>query len=558
VSLDALTVSGIAALVALTVAVIGLAVLYVRSRRSIVFDAWVDFAKDEGEGDRGKSLADLLLYDIREIQNAHQRSGRELDLKNPYDDIPAFQQELDSELKAAVELQRESRFVGPVVALLMALIPTRPARLRGSIHGFGDEIRVNVVLEQARGSSRVGGVPQWTGSAKSSEKLPDVIEDLAYEIYLALAQSAVFVNPKAFRCYTEALSSHLAFGTKHEAAEREGAEGLYDEALELEPRNPAALYNLGVLHYYLFLPDRNQKAEQCFRAAMAAAHGPLRAQIHSGLANVYSTAFHRFKSGEPTDLRAAIYHAEEALRLHDGLDVVLKAAAYAHHQSGEEEQRAARDASGDSERTRASRKAAEHCDKAVTYYRRAITVNPRYFTAHNNLGNLFLELAKTTADERTRRELLQSAVALFKDAMTIRPSYHHAYDNLGNAYYELALLGDDYLFGHAARYYRDAFALETGYAEAMNDLAMLYLTPKWTDNDPDEAQRIHREAMANAPDEKRRIELKKAFDGRQESVASGGAKPLPAGPDAGRLARRARRWRHRDRLLASLRPARHV
>jgi len=164
----------------------------------------------------------------------------------------AFQQELDSDLRAAVELQRESRFVGPLVGLLMALIPTRPGRLRGSIHRFGDEIRVNVVLDHARGDRWAGGAPQWTATAGRAEELPELITQFVHEIYLALAHSAAFADAKAFRSYTEALSSHLAYGNLHRADDRLRAERLYEVALAIEPRNPAVLYNLGVLHYYMF------------------------------------------------------------------------------------------------------------------------------------------------------------------------------------------------------------------------------------------------------------------------------------------------------------------
>lgn len=549
-TLDALTAPVAASFVALAVALVALVVLHIRSRRSIVFDAWSDFAQDDGSGDRGKSLADLMLFDIREIQNAHTRSGRELDLKNAYDDIPPFQQALDTDLKAAVELQRESRFVGPIVGLLMALIPTRPARLRGSIHRFGDELRVNVVLENPRRSS-IGRGLQWTGSRSNAEQLPDLIEELAYEIYLGLAGSAAFTNPAAFRHYTEALSSHLAYGSCLDDDERTRAEELYELARELEPRNSAVLYNLGVLHYYMFEEDRNRQAEQCFSTAKAAAHGRLRAQIHSGLANVYCMKFHRFKSARLADLETAIDHAEEALSIDDGLDVVLKAAAFAHHQSSEaQEAQRARAATGSEERT-CARAAVAHRVKAVTYYRRAIAANPSYFTAHNNLGNFYLELAKVTGHRRTRQELLRAAVDLFEETMTIRPSYHHAYDNLANAYYELALMGEDRLFERAARSFRDAIAITPRYAEAHNDLAMLYLTPQWTDHNEAKALKIHRDALDSAPDDDRRRDLERRFEARRRSNASG-VSPAVADINARRIARSAHRRRLRQRVLAGL------
>ncbi len=557
-SLDALTAPGIAALVALLSAVVAVVRLYVKSRRTIVFDAWADFTADDTAGDRGRSMADLLLFHIREIQNAHRRSGRELDLKNPYDDIPAFQQELDSELKAAVELHRQHRIVGPIVSVLVALVPTRPARLRGSIHRFGSALRVHVVLENARGQR---GTPQWSGTRAGDEQAPDLVEDLAYEIYLALAGSTEFKDARAFRRYTEGLTKHLAFGETGDVDARERAQALYEESLEREPRNPATLFNLGVLHYYLFEHDRNEEALRCFRRAMPAAQGPLLAQIHSALANVHSTRRHRFKSSDRAELDIAVYHAGKALEIDDGLDVVLKAAAYAHQGTSEALQadaRAAGEQGRQEDALEASREAAHHRDLAIGYYRRAISSNPSYYTAHNNLGNLYLELACVTADRTARTELLRASVDLFKQTMAVRPAYHHAYDNLGNAYYELALLGERHLFDHAERYYRSAIGVHPGYAEAENDLAMLYLTPGWSGHDEAKAASTHAQALEHAPDEARRRALAASFAARREAWAAGGRSCVDATADTSRVARRARRARRLGRLQGVLSRTRHA
>jgi TPR repeat protein len=440
-----------------------------------------------------------------------------------------------------------------VVNLFLALLPIRPTRLRGSIHRFGDDIRVNVVLENAQ-RHRGTGAPQWTGTAAQVEDLPSMIEDLAYQIYLTLAVSAAFADARAFQKYTKALESHLRYGDLFLDADRRRAESLYEQAIDLESGNPASLYNLGVLNYYMFEEARNRKAEECFRDAMPAAHGGLRAQIHSGLANVYSMRYHRFKSGDDEHLRIAIHHGEEALDLDESLDVVLKAVALAHHQASEAAQSICADALASGEKEQASlqaRTAASHRKKAVTYYQKAIDANPSYYTAHNNLGNLYLELAKLSDDQRTRRELLRAAVVLFKETMSIRPSYHHAYDNLGNAYYELALLGEQHLFAYAARSYRDAYRIEPAYAEAINDLAMLYLEPQWPEHSETEAIRLHREALDHIPDEARRCVLSEMFQERREPATSSTPQPTQATSGAKRIASRARR-RRRRRLLADL------
>jgi hypothetical protein len=68
VSVGALTAPIVASLIGLAAAVVALTRLYANSKRSIMFDAWADFAQLDGEP--GKSLADLLLFHIREIQYA--------------------------------------------------------------------------------------------------------------------------------------------------------------------------------------------------------------------------------------------------------------------------------------------------------------------------------------------------------------------------------------------------------------------------------------------------------------------------------------------------------
>lgn len=528
--------------------------LYLSSRHAVVFDSWADHATHDDQPHRGESLADLLLFRIREIQHAHRESGASLDLTDPHDDIPAFQQELDATLRSAVDLQREDRFVGPAVSLMLALMPIQAPRLRGSLHRYGRELRVTVVLENAR-KATTDGVTQWSGTSASVEDLPALVEELAFAVYLALAGSATFGNAHAFRLYTDALRLHLSYGETRDEASRTRAEALYEEALALEPENPAVLYNLGVLHYYMYEESRNAQAETCFLRALPRATGSLKAQVHSGLANACTMRYHRFGSGSADDLARALHHGSAALRLDNRLDVVLKAAAFAHQQAGQAHGDASGGKDADSAAPGHREVAAGHRVRAVELYEMALATNSRYYTARNNLGNLYLELAREASDEDAgaREVLLRESIDLFLQTIATRPAYHHAYDNLGNAYRELAPVAGWDLLDEAERAYRTALRLKPDYAEAKNDLASLFLVSDWPKYDPEEADRLHRSAVADVVEPNRRLLLEKAFAAHPEGLtprAAVNGSPPETRLLVRRLARRQRRGRVRARMTA--------
>ena len=57
---------------------------------------------------------------------------------------------------------------------------------------------------------------------------------------------------------------------------------------------------------------------------------------------------------------------------------------------------------------------------AIKSYKQALTIKPDYFGAHNNLGNIFLELGQ-----------LDAAADHFEWAVAYKPDYAEAYNNLG-------------------------------------------------------------------------------------------------------------------------------
>jgi tetratricopeptide (TPR) repeat protein len=468
-----------------------------RSRRALQFEPWAVFASGRSTEEKdalGHRVADLLLAEIREIQRVHQRSKRGLDLDNPYYDIPAFQQDLDDDLRllASVSTQNHGP-VGELIPVLLALVPVTPARLRGSVHVANGKATLTASIEG--GQQRTGNIRQFRhgGDVGPDDDLTSIIRALAYEVYLDLATSSVFTDPEAFREYTEGVRQHLAFGEREDkTAVPDQAVDCYKAALAREPSNPAVLYNLGVLHYYRYRQDDNDRAITCFLRALRYADGPLKAQIHSGLCNALVQRYHRF-GGSPDGLPEAQSHAEHAIAIDRDLDVALKALAFAHHQCSEVLVSASKAARSSAMRRHIRR----HRSRAIHLYRRTLRVNPLYYVAANNLGNLYLEWAKRDCRRRRqKRALLQLAVQMATRSVEIKPSYEHAHDNVGNASRALGELGERHCFENARRAYEEALELKPDYLVAAHDLALLHLCADWPNRRYNDAVSLHLDALS--------------------------------------------------------------
>jgi tetratricopeptide (TPR) repeat protein len=92
-------------------------------------------------------------------------------------------------------------------------------------------------------------------------------------------------------------------------------------------------------------------------------------------------------------------------------------------------------------------------DNAITYFRRALAIQPDYAEAHNGLGNAFLQ--KNQMDE---------AVIQFQRALAIQPGYAMAYNNLGNALFRKGQVDE------AIISYQKALAIQPGNYEADDNL----------------------------------------------------------------------------------------
>ncbi|MEE2617250.1 MAG: tetratricopeptide repeat protein [Candidatus Poribacteria bacterium] len=97
-------------------------------------------------------------------------------------------------------------------------------------------------------------------------------------------------------------------------------------------------------------------------------------------------------------------------------------------------------------------------DQAIQAYHRALDVNPNYSEAYNNLGIALKEQGN-----------LDDAIQVYHRALEINPNYSEAYNNLGNALKEQGKLDD------AVLAYRSALGINPDYSEAHNNLGLVLL-----------------------------------------------------------------------------------
>ena len=97
-------------------------------------------------------------------------------------------------------------------------------------------------------------------------------------------------------------------------------------------------------------------------------------------------------------------------------------------------------------------------DQAIQAYHRALDVNPSYSEAYNNLGIALKEQGE-----------LDQAIQVYHRALEINPNYSEAYNNLGNVLKEQGKLDD------AVLAYRSALGINPDYSEAHNNLGLVLL-----------------------------------------------------------------------------------
>ena len=471
-----------------------LLVIYFRSRKQILFESWINMS-DGKNTDLGRSVADLLLFKILYIKSVHEKSAGSLGKWNIYRDVPAFRQSLDEDVKllASVELGKYGAFITAVANVLFRLMPMvfRPSRLKGSIHRHGTRLQLLATLEfNSKTSWQNISTFLWevVQTDSTDERVPMAVEELAFRIYLDLTHEELFKSWEGFQAYTNGLANYIRYIGLQRDADYEAAKQNYNEALKIEPNNPAVKYSLGVLEYYRWKTSNNDSAINMFQESLGASQSELRAYAHSGLASALLQKYGRYNFREPHFLEDAKFHAQRAIEIDPDLDMSNRALAFACHQLSEYQA-----SNGDPNLKRLS---AANRDLAIKHYRRAHELNRENFPALNNLANLYLEWGKrerTTNPGRAEKHL-HLALAECDRTLAINPQFHLAYDNMGNTYYELKM------FDKAYDGYRNALRYRPNYPEAANDLAALFLEKGFARQSASESLRLHGEALAMLPE----------------------------------------------------------
>jgi tetratricopeptide (TPR) repeat protein len=237
----------------------------------------------------------------------------------------------------------------------------------------------------------------------------------------------------------------------HNAGRLPEAESIYQQILQADPNQPAALNLLGVIARQV---GKNTIAVELITKALTIK--PNYAEAQSNLGNAY-------RDLKKLDEAVASYRAAIAINpnfadAYNNLGLALQGlgkleeavASYHKALAIEPNFAAAHNNLGLAQRDLAK------LEEAMASYHKALVIQPDFTEAHNNLGNALTERGK-----------LDDAVASYTKALSINPDYVEAHNNLGNALRALGKLDE------AVTSYRTALSLKPDFAEAHDHLGVV-------------------------------------------------------------------------------------
>ena len=205
---------------------------------------------------------------------------------------------------------------------------------------------------------------------------------------------------------------------KHTAGDLAGAEALYRQVLQQNPRHPVALHMLGGIALTVGNPT---VAVELIGAAVA--QQPAYFEAHSNLGH----ALLELGRGE-----AEAASCERAIAIKEDFPEAHFNLANALH-------------------------ALQRYEPAMRHYQRALALNPEYTAAYANLGLVQQELGQSTA-----------AIDNFNKALAREPRFAQVHNNLGNLYTAARDLE------RAVHHYQQALAIAPQFAEARSNLGIVH------------------------------------------------------------------------------------
>ena len=96
-------------------------------------------------------------------------------------------------------------------------------------------------------------------------------------------------------------------------------------------------------------------------------------------------------------------------------------------------------------------------DKAIRYYKEALSLNPQYYEVYNNIGLAYNDLKKPDV-----------AIKYLNKAIQIAPDYAEAYNNIGNTQKDLGNTSE------AILNYKKALSLNPNYVDSYTNLGLVH------------------------------------------------------------------------------------
>jgi len=200
----------------------------------------------------------------------------------------------------------------------------------------------------------------------------------------------------------------------HTAGELLEAEGIYQQILQADPKQPVALHLLGVVAHQV---GKNDISVDLITKALAIV--PEYAEAHCNLG---------ISLNDLGKLDEAVVSYNKALAIKPDYPEAHNNLGNALHEQGK-------------------------LDDAVASYNKALAIKPDYAEAHYNLGNVHRELGQ-----------LDEAISSYHKALDIEPDYAEAQCNLGISF------NDQGRFDEAVASYKEALNIKPDYPEAYSNL----------------------------------------------------------------------------------------
>ena len=135
-------------------------------------------------------------------------------------------------------------------------------------------------------------------------------------------------------------------------------------------------------------------------------------------------------------------------------------------------------------------------DKAIDAFKTAISINPKYAEAYNNIGVILQETGK-----------LDEAVATYTKAISLRHDYAEAYYNIGNS------LGEQGKLKEAIKALKRAISIRSDYAEALVKLGKFFRQLEQVD----ESLKYFEQALGLDPEDTLGVELELVLLGQKNT-----------------------------------------